>query len=200
MTEKEHDWEKLFHSHDTDGSGELDIKEFVQCIRKSAKLSSDSIQEDELTHMFQYLDKDKGIDGSSDWECGLGQVSIEEFMAFINGGVVGVLVGAPQGESTTLGSCEVLWSSCFRGYQSGQRTVFSGTCIITVLQCVYMWLVLQLCGCSRPTGTHGNAVLTANPRAQARRLQKKAKERTSLSSSRRTRGERSRSCPAAWAA
>ena len=31
--------------------------------------------------------------------------------------------------------------------------------IITVLQCVYTWLILQLCGRSGPTGTHGNSVL-----------------------------------------
>ena len=33
----------------------------------------------------------------------------------------------------------------FRRYQSGQPTVFRGTYIITVLQCVYTWLILQLC-------------------------------------------------------
>ena len=47
--------------------------------------------------------------------------------------------------------------TCFRGYQSGHCTVFSGACIIA----------LQLFGRSGPTGTHGNAVLTTKPRAQA---------------------------------
>ena len=38
---------------------------------------------------------------------------------------------------------EVLWGEwSFRGYQSGQHTVFSGTYIITVLYCVYTWLIL----------------------------------------------------------
>ena len=39
---------------------------------------------------------------------------------------------------------EVLWGEqSFRGYQSGQHTVFSGTYIITVLYCAYTWLILQ---------------------------------------------------------
>ena len=46
----------------------------------------------------------------------------------------------------------------FRRYQSGQPTVFSGAYIITVLQYVYTWLLLQFCGRSGPTGTHGNSV------------------------------------------
>ena len=55
--------------------------------------------------------------------------------------------GQPLGSS-------VLWEDRnFRRYQSGQRTVFSGACIIIVLQCVYTWLILQLCGRSGPTGT-----------------------------------------------
>ena len=53
---------------------------------------------------------------------------------------------------------------CFRRYQSGQRTVFSGAHIITVLQCVYALLLLQLCGRSGPTRTHGSSVFTAKPR------------------------------------
>ena len=39
------------------------------------------------------------------------------------------------------------------GYQSGQCTIFSGACIITVLQCVYTWRILQLCGRSEPVPT-----------------------------------------------
>ena len=38
--------------------------------------------------------------------------------------------------------------------------------MITVLQYIYTWLILQLSGRSGPTGTHGNSVLTTNPRAQ----------------------------------
>ena len=55
----------------------------------------------------------------------------------------------------------------FRRYQSGQLIVFSGMYIITILQYVYMWLILQYCGHSGPTGTFGNHVLRTKPRAQA---------------------------------
>ena len=34
----------------------------------------------------------------------------------------------------------------FRGYQSGQHAVFSGTYIVTVFYCVYTWFILQFCG------------------------------------------------------
>ena len=55
--------------------------------------------------------------------------------------------------------------SSFRGHQMGQHIVFSGTYIITVLHCVDMRLILQLCGRSGPTGTwHENVVLTTQPR------------------------------------
>ena len=55
------------------------------------------------------------------------------------------------------------------GSQSGQPTVFSGTYIITVLQYVDTWLILQLCVRSGPTGTpgRGNSVPRTKRRAQA---------------------------------
>ena len=40
-----------------------------------------------------------------------------------------------------------------RRYQSGQPTVFSGAYIMTVLEYVYTWLILQFCGRLGPTGT-----------------------------------------------
>ena len=46
----------------------------------------------------------------------------------------------------------------FQTYQSDQSTIFSGAYIITVLQYVYMWLILQVCGRSEPTSTFGNSV------------------------------------------
>ena len=56
-----------------------------------------------------------------------------------------------------------LWRErCLRRYQSGQRTVFSGAYIRTVLQCVYTWLVLQLCGRSGPSGPTETPVLPQN--------------------------------------
>ena len=104
-----------------------------------------SVQEEEIDEnektligaLFELLD----VDGS-------GELTIGEMETFVPG-------------------LQVLWGErCFRRYQSGQRTVFSGAYIITVLQCVYTWLILQLCGRSGPTGTHGNSILTTKPRAQ----------------------------------
>ena len=58
----------------------------------------------------------------------------------------------------------------FRRYQSGQRALFSGSHIITVLQYayVYMWPILHFCGRSGPTGTFGNSVPRTKRRAQDR--------------------------------
>ena len=52
------------------------------------------------------------------------------------------------------------------GSQSGQHTVFSGTCIVTASYCVYTWLMLQFGGRSGSTGSpgplnaHGSSPLT----------------------------------------
>ena len=53
----------------------------------------------------------------------------------------------------------------FRRYQSGQPTIFSGAYIITLLQYVYTWLILQFYGRLGPTGTFGNSVPPTKRRA-----------------------------------
>ena len=66
-----------------------------------------------------------------------------------------------------LGS-RVLWAS-ENGVSVGTSrtsTVFSGAFLITVLQYVYTWLILNICGRAGPTGTNGNSVLNPKPRAQ----------------------------------
>ena len=72
---------------------------------------------------------------------------------------------APDGTGNGAGF-EVLYE--FRRYQSGQPTIFSGTYIITIMQRVYTWFILQLSANFGPTGTFDNSVPPTKPRTQER--------------------------------
>ena len=53
--------------------------------------------------------------------------------------------------------CSALGGFAYRGF------VFSGACvIITMLHCLYTWLILQLCGRSVPMGPHENSIFPRN--------------------------------------
>ena len=71
------DWEELFKSYDSDGSGDLDFDEFKQVIRKHGRVSVRDINDLELRIVFSMID----IDGS-------GEIDGEEFGAFLQKPVI----------------------------------------------------------------------------------------------------------------
>ena len=65
-----------------------------------------------------------------------------------------VMIGKIGPNSEALGSRFCAENAVSRACQSGQVTAVSGTYIIAVMQYIYMWLILQVCGRFGPTGTH----------------------------------------------
>eukprot|EP01043_Picozoa_sp_COSAG02_P051465 COSAG02_NODE_5419_length_4346_cov_1.821286_2_plen_244_part_00 len=57
-------WQAIFGKYDDDGSGELDVAEFIVAVRETAKLEVDQCSDAELENLFAILDKDNsgGID------------------------------------------------------------------------------------------------------------------------------------------
>ena len=64
----------LFRHYDRDNSGELDMAEFTQAVRKGGKLTKNDITDGELRQLFRAIDEDGG-----------GTISIDEMTEFVWG-------------------------------------------------------------------------------------------------------------------
>ena len=62
------DWQSLFDSYDRDGTGGLDMDEFIQVVRKDAEIPEQKFSDTEVRHLFSTIDTD-----------GNGTIKVEEF-------------------------------------------------------------------------------------------------------------------------
>ena len=49
-------WKFIFDKYDDDGSGELDIEEFRQCVRHECKLTQEECSDDDVVELFCIVD------------------------------------------------------------------------------------------------------------------------------------------------
>ena len=52
-------WKFIFDKYDDDGSGELDIDEFRQCVRHECKLTQEECSDDDVVELFCIVDADE---------------------------------------------------------------------------------------------------------------------------------------------
>ena len=52
-------WKFIFDKYDDDGSGELDIEEFRQCVRHECKLTQEECSDDDVVELFCIVDADE---------------------------------------------------------------------------------------------------------------------------------------------
>ena len=52
------DWQSLFDSYDRDGTGGLDMDEFIQVVRKDAEIPEQKFSDTEVRHLFSTIDTD----------------------------------------------------------------------------------------------------------------------------------------------
>lgn len=52
--------QELFRKFDTDGSGDLDMSEFILAIRKGGKVNKDQMSDRDIRRLFRLIDTDGG--------------------------------------------------------------------------------------------------------------------------------------------
>ena len=65
-------WKEVFRQYDDDGSGELDIEEFTDAMRRDAEIPKHKVPDEGLVSLFNAIDTDSG-----------GSIDSEEFSEFL---------------------------------------------------------------------------------------------------------------------
>ena len=86
LTTEGMNWQKLFEETDTDGSGALDLPEFIHMLRRKVRLLPDQVSDEDIEQIVLFMDDDRN-----------GQVECQEFLNFLNQEDLSV-----SGESTTM--------------------------------------------------------------------------------------------------